>query len=182
MPARTRILPALLLLCCSPLAARAQFTGPKPPPPTQTPKLQPPAPPSNPALEQIPASSYADPCELNAMKVDFDTCYAEQLRMTDQDLSRFYRAALLSFEQDIADAHKRSDSNQIGYDATALADLKATQAEWTKYRDLQCAAAGQQFQGGSIQPIVVNKCMIFVTRHRIDEIRAAYEIGGRKLD
>jgi len=181
MPARTHILPALLLLCCSPLAARAQFTGPKPPPPTQAPKPQL-APPSNPALEQIPASSYPDPCELNATKVDFDTCYAEQLRMTDQDLSRLYRAALLAFQQDIADDHKRSDATGVNNDATALADLKATQAEWTKYRDLQCAAAGQQFQGGSIQPIVVNKCMIFVTRHRIDEIRAAYEIGGRKLD
>jgi uncharacterized protein YecT (DUF1311 family) len=173
MPARTRILSALLLLCCSPVAARAQFTGPKTPPPTQAP---------NPALQQIPASSYPDPCELNAMKVDFDSCYAEQLRMTDQDLSRLYRAALLAFEQDIADAHKRSDASQVSYDATALANLKATQTEWTKYRDLQCAAAGQQFQGGSIQPIVINKCMIFVTRHRIDEIRAAYEIGGRKLD
>lgn len=179
MPARTRILPVLLLLCCSPLAAPAQFSGPKPAPPA---KQQPPAPPVNPALEQIPVSTYPDPCELNAMKVDFDTCYADQFRLTDQDLNRLYRAAIIAFDSDIADAQKRSDTSQIAYDSTALADLKATQTEWAKYRNLQCTAAGQQFQGGSIQPIVIDKCMIFVARHRIDEIRAAYEIGGRKLE
>ncbi len=77
---------------------------------------------------------------------------------------------------------KRSDQGQLQYDATAIGDLKAAQTAWTKYRDLQCLAAGQQLQGGSIQPIVVNKCMILVTRHRIDEMRAAYEIGGRNLE
>jgi uncharacterized protein YecT (DUF1311 family) len=182
MAALHRILPALLLLICSPLPARAQFSGPKPQPPAKAPKPQLPAPPVNPALEQIPPSTYPDPCELNAMKVDFDTCYADQLRLTDQNLNRLYRAAILAFESDSTDAQKRSDSSQVAYDSTALAGLKATQAEWAKYRDLQCTAAGQQFQGGSIQPIVIDKCMIFVARHRIDEIRAAYEIGGRKLE
>jgi len=178
MPTRHLILPALLLLCCSPLAL-AQFTGPNP--------IPRPAPPP-PRLVLIPspaetlASPYADPCLANAAKVDFDTCYGDQFKLSDQDLNRIYRNALLAFEVDIADAQKRSDLGQLGYDSTAVADLKAAQAAWVKYRDTQCEAAGQQFQGGSIQPIVVNKCMILVTLHRIDEIRAAYQIGGRKLD
>ena len=176
MSARRRILPALLL-ACSPLAG-AQFSNPVPHPP--------PPPPPRPVLIPAPPLSAAgtpwvDPCEAQAATVSFDTCYAAQFKQVDQDLNHLYRAALLAFEQDIADAHRRSDSSQLAYDSTALFDLKAAQEEWSKYRDLQCRAAGQQFQGGSIQPIVVNRCLILLTRERMDDIRTAYEIGGRKL-
>jgi uncharacterized protein YecT (DUF1311 family) len=178
MSARRRLLPALLLLACSPLAVRAQFSNPVPHPPPPPP----PHPVPIPSPAQTLASPYADPCEAQAATVDFDTCYAGQFKQVDQDLNRLYRSALLAFEQDIADAHRRSDSGQLSFDSTALFDLRAAQTEWTKYRDLQCRAAGQQFQGGSIQPIVVNKCMILLTLQRIDDLRSAYEIGGRKLD
>jgi uncharacterized protein YecT (DUF1311 family) len=172
MPASHRIPLALLLLCCAALDAPTQNPAPAAKP-AQTPKA-----PTQPA----PAAEYTDPCAANAMQVDFDTCYADQFKLTDQDLNHLYRNTLLAFEADIADAQKRSDQGQLSYDATAIGNLKAAQAEWVKYRDLHCRAAGQQLQGGSIQPIVVNKCMILVTRHRIDEIRAAYEIGGRNLE
>jgi uncharacterized protein YecT (DUF1311 family) len=175
---QNHILPALVLLCCCSLA-RAQFTGPNPAP-------KPPEPPPHLVLIPNPthtlASPYADPCEANAATVNFDSCYADQFKLADQDVNRLYRNAILAFESDIADAHKRSDQGQLRYDSTALFDLKSAQDAWTHYRDLQCHAAGQQFQGGSIQPIVVNKCLILVTLHRIDEIRAAYEIGGRSLE
>lgn len=175
MPHRIRTLTVFCLLVCASLIAQ---NPPSPPAKTTAPKtVQPQATPAQP-----PAPEYTDPCAANAMTVDFDTCYADQFKLTDQDLNRLYRNALLAFEADIADANKRSDQGQLQYDATAIADLKAAQTAWTKYRDLQCLAAGQQLQGGSIQPIVVNKCMILVTRHRIDEMRAAYEIGGRNLE
>lgn len=159
MPALYPILSALLLAS---LAAGAQTSNPAPDP-----------------AASAHSSPYTDPCAANAATVDFDTCYANQFKLIDQDLNHIYRAALLAFNNEAAAARKRSDSGQLTYELTAIADLKAAQAEWIKYRDLECRAAGQQLQGGSIQPIVVNKCMILVTRHRIDEIRAAYEIGGR---
>ncbi|HEX4311769.1 MAG TPA: lysozyme inhibitor LprI family protein [Acidobacteriaceae bacterium] len=183
MTATRCILPALLLLIWPPLAI-AQFGGPRPvlPPPPKPVQVPVPSPATQKALALLPSVTYDDPCEANAMKVDFDTCYAEQFMQVDQDLNRLYRGAILAFEADIADAHKRSDAGQLTYDSTAIGSLKATQAEWAKYRDLECRAAGQQLQGGSIQPIVINRCMILVTRHRIDEIRAAYEIGGRSIE
>lgn len=173
MPRRTRIPTVLLLLCCAAIVAPAQNA-----PQTTAPK------PAQPSASSAPplAPEYTDPCAANATTVDFDTCYADQFKLTDQDLNHLYRNTVLAFEADIADAQKRSDQSQLTYDATAIADLKAAQAQWVKYRDLECRAAGQQLQGGSIQPIIVNKCMILVTRHRIDEIRAAYEIGGRNLE
>jgi uncharacterized protein YecT (DUF1311 family) len=187
MPSIDRILPALLLLCWIPLTSSSQNPAPTQTPGAPTSKTQ--APPAKTQATQAPnpaqpgaAPAYTDPCAANAMTVDFDTCYANLFKLTDQDLNHLYRNTLLAFEADIADAYKRSDQGQLRYDAAAIGDLKAAQAAWIKYRDLQCRAAGQQLQGGSIQPIVVNKCMILVTRHRIDEIRAAYEIGGRNLE
>lgn len=177
----TRILIALLLLCPSPLA-RAQFTGPKTPTPPPPKQVVIPPPQGQAANAQPTPEAWSDPCEANAATVNFDTCYADLNRTTDQLLNSLYRNAILAFEADIADAHKRSDQSQLSYDSTALFDLKAAQDQWTKYRDLQCRAAGQQLQGGSIQPIVIDKCLILVTHHRIDEIRAAYEIGGRNLE
>jgi len=171
---------AILLLCWSPLV-RAQFTGPKAPPSPPPKRVVIPGL-ENPGANQAAPGSWTDPCEANAATVDFDTCYAQQQRVADDDLNHLYRNAIQAFEADIADAHKRSDQGQLSYDSTALFDLKAAQGEWTKYRDLECRAAGQQFQGGSIQPIVINKCLILVTHHRIDELRAAYEIGGRNLE
>jgi uncharacterized protein YecT (DUF1311 family) len=180
MPHRTRIPTALLLFCGATLIAAAQkpTAEQKAPPKTTAAKTVRQS--ASPA--QAPAPEYTDPCAAHATTVDFDTCYADQVKLTDQDLNHIYRSALLAFEADIADANERGDQSQLSYDATAIADLKAAQTAWTQYRDLQCRAAGQQLQGGSIAPIVVNKCMILVTRHRIDDIRAAYEIGGRTLE
>ncbi len=175
MPLRTRIPTAVLLLISASLIAQNPSS---PAPKTTAPKtVQSPDIPAQPA-----APEYTDPCAAHATTVDFDTCYADQFKLTDQDLNHLYRNALLAFEADIADAHQRNDQSQLDYDAAAIGDLKASQAAWVRYRDLHCLAAGQQLQGGSIQPIVVNKCMILVTRHRIDEMRAAYEIGGRNLE
>ena len=183
MLARTRILSACLL-CCTPLIAQKPAPTQKPTP-ALVPGANPPAQTARPAPSAptpSPAPESTDPCEAHATTVDFDTCYADQFRLTDQDLNHLYRNTLLAFNADIADAHKRHDPGQLSYDATAIGDLRAAQDAWVKYRDLECRAAGQQLQGGSIQPIVVNKCLILVTRHRIDEIRAAYEIGGRNLE
>jgi uncharacterized protein YecT (DUF1311 family) len=178
MPLRNHITAALLLVCSAALIGQNSATAPAPASKQTAPRAgQPQAAPA-----PAPAPEYSDPCEARAMTVDFDTCYADQFKLTDQDLNRLYRNALTAFESDVADAHKRGDESQLSYDAAAIGDLRAAQSAWTRYRDLECRAAGQQLQGGSIQPIVVNKCMILVTRHRIDEIRAAYEIGGRNLE
>jgi uncharacterized protein YecT (DUF1311 family) len=98
------------------------------------------------------------------------------------NLNHLYRAALVVLEHELDDALKRSAKDEAGYANNAIDDLKSAQAAWVKYRDLQCRAAGQQYQGGSIQPLVVNQCLTLVTEHRIEEIKEAYEIGGRKLE
>lgn len=111
-----------------------------------------------------------------------DACYADAFKSADQELNHIYRAALVALEKDLDDAHTKADKDHARFDTTAIADLKDAQAAWVKYRDLHCSAAGQQFQGGTIEPMIVSRCMILTTRHRIDDIEEAYEIGGRKLE
>ena len=64
----------------------------------------------------------------------------------------------------------------------AIDELKAAETAWIKYRDLQCEAAGQQYEGGTIRLSVENMCMSMTTEHRIQEIKQAYEDGERKLE
>jgi uncharacterized protein YecT (DUF1311 family) len=123
-----------------------------------------------------------DPCAAITTMADFNICYAEEFKKEDMNLNHLYRAALVVLEHELDDALKRSAKDEAGYANNAIDDLKSAQAAWVKYRDLQCRAAGQQYQGGSIQPLVVNQCLTLVTEHRIEEIKEAYEIGGRKLE
>jgi uncharacterized protein YecT (DUF1311 family) len=123
-----------------------------------------------------------DACAAITSMANFDTCYAEQFKKEDLRLNHLYRAALVVLQQQLEDSQKRSAKDEVGYASSAIEDLKAAQAAWVKYRDLHCRAAGQQYQGGSIEPLVVNQCMSLVTMHRIEEIREAYEIGDRKLE
>lgn len=132
-----------------------------------------------------PRSAHAqtpDPCAASITQLDMDTCYAQQFKDADLNLNHIYRAALVALEKELDEAHKRSANDELASDSAAILDLKAAQDAWIKYRDLHCKAAGQQVQGGSIQPTVISQCMTLVTNHRVEEIRAAYEIGGRKLE
>jgi uncharacterized protein YecT (DUF1311 family) len=161
------IVGGLLLLCGAPAMAQTQL------PQSATPQ--------NPVMQAPPAEPI-DPCLATLDQPNSDACYATEFKSADQDLNHIYRAALLALEKDLDDAHAKADNDHVAFDTTAIADLKDAQAAWVKYRDLHCSAAGQQFQGGTIEPAIIARCMTVTTRHRIDDIEEAYEIGGRKLE
>jgi uncharacterized protein YecT (DUF1311 family) len=180
-PAGTLIGVATLLLCCSTLAIRAQGSGQD--------SVQKVGQSPGQRLEQKPepgaeqgAGPNRDLCAAITSMADFKVCYAEEFRKEDMNLNHIYRQGLVVLEHELDDALKRSANDEAGSVNDAIEELKSAQAAWVKYRDLQCRAAGQQYQGGTIQPLVVNQCLILVTMHRIEEIQQAYEIGGRKLE
>jgi uncharacterized protein YecT (DUF1311 family) len=207
MPLVTKIVAGLLLVCAFCLTGRSQSAPSSSPQsqqgsasqsapaatpqspaqsmpgaaPQPVPGVTPGANPLVPGAQTQPAAP-VDLCAPLAGQPGFDECYYEEFKTLDQDVNHMYRAALLFFEKEIDDAHKRSDNDQLSYDATAIGDLKAAQTAWTKYRDLHCSAAGQQLQGGLLEPSAVTRCMIQLTQHRIEEMQQAYEIGGRKLE
>jgi uncharacterized protein YecT (DUF1311 family) len=49
-------------------------------------------------------------------------------------------------------------------------ELRNAQRDWMKKRDATCRRAGEQYEGGSLQPQVENECLLARTRKRIDEL------------
>lgn len=79
-------------------------------------------------------------------------------------------------------AEKRSYQRQIQYEKTAVESLKQAERAWLTYRHLQCRAAGQQYEGGSMRLMIESQCLTTLTDHRIADLKSIYEDGDRKLD
>jgi uncharacterized protein YecT (DUF1311 family) len=119
-----------------------------------------------PATAHAQNTSSADPCAKAVSQVDMNACYNGEYKKADARLNSIYRKALASLQSS----------------KTALVDLKAAEFAWIKYRDAHCQAAGKQYEGGSIRPMIESQCMQLVTQHRIEEIKQAYENGDIKLE
>ena len=125
-------------------------------------------------------STKTDPCEKAASQADMNECYGKEYQKDDARLNRVYHKAMENLQHDLAQAG--SDQAQKQSAQTAIDDLKGAELAWIKYRDLQCEAASQQYQGGTMASMIHSICMSMATEHRIDEIKQAYENGDRKLE
>jgi uncharacterized protein YecT (DUF1311 family) len=62
------------------------------------------------------------------------------------------------------------------YQETALQRLKAAQLAWDRYRDAECDAREQQFEGGSIAPSVRSGCVKELSDRRAEDLKKTYAI------
>lgn len=108
------------------------------------------------------------PCDAAATQLDLNQCYGQQFKNADAHLNKIYSSLV-----------KQLQSVKNG---TAVQKLQAAEKAWIRYRDLHCEAARFEFEGGSMSPMVWAQCMAMTTQHRIEEIKAAYETGERKLE
>jgi len=122
----------------------------------------------------------ADPCEKATSQADMNECYGQEYQKADAHLNRVYRKAMDYLQHDLAQAGSDQSLKQLAQ--ASIDDLKAAEVAWIKYRDLQCEAARQQYQGGTMSSMIHSICMEMATEHRIDEIKQAYENGERKLE
>lgn len=53
--------------------------------------------------------------------------------------------------------------------------LRETQRAWLKYRDLAAKSAGAQYEGGSIQPLIIHTTMSDMTDYRTKQIKSLIE-------
>jgi uncharacterized protein YecT (DUF1311 family) len=100
--------------------------------------------------------------------IEINTCYAAELEITDGNYVKLARAlgALLR----PGDEAKDGASTRIPFD-----DAETT---WHTYRDQACVAAGDQYAGGTIRPMIEIGCRITITRHHMDELWAVYSDVG----
>jgi uncharacterized protein YecT (DUF1311 family) len=54
--------------------------------------------------------------------------------------------------------------------AANRAVVDSSQVAWQRYRDLACRAAAAEYEGGSMQPVVVLSCLTDLTRERIRQL------------
>ena len=107
-----------------------------------------------------PLAQPSDPC-LGPTTAEMRACTAERLRAAEKEMQRYLEAARQS--------------------ARPPSALDSAQAAWTGYRDLACRAAGGQFEGGSLQPVVILDCRLRLTRERTLELWRAYLAESSEL-
>jgi uncharacterized protein YecT (DUF1311 family) len=92
-------------------------------------------------------------------------CYGEQYKKADVQLNTVYGDLIKRFSAGSSEDQKLNETIQR---------LKSAQRAWLTYRDLHCSIARDQYEGGSMAPMVWSMCMETVTQHRIEELNAAY--------
>jgi uncharacterized protein YecT (DUF1311 family) len=122
------------------------------------------------------------PCTSAKTQIEMNQCYEDQFRKTEARLNAVYGKLMDSMEKRFSEASQAKDEDQQRYEDNAIKELKAAQTAWFQYRDLHCAAASHQFEGGSISPMVFAVCMSTTTEDRISELKQAYESDDLKLE
>jgi uncharacterized protein YecT (DUF1311 family) len=92
----------------------------------------------------------------------------------DQRLNVLYKRVESFFDRQLKSAREGKDAAQAKYEEDGLKDLRAAARAWISYRDAQCEAARQRFEGGTMAPIIYSGCMWRATEHRIQELQDAY--------
>lgn len=135
---------------------------------------------STPALAQT--QPVGNPCNDPPSQLQMNRCAAFEHRQADDHLNKVYAKAIEYMTNDQVRAEKRGDQRQIEYETTAIDSLGQAQRAWLTYRDIQCKAAGQQYEGGSIRPMIESRCLTTLTEHRIAELKTVYEDPDRVLE
>ena len=105
------------------------------------------------SLAGAASAQQADPCK-GPTTAEMRRCASDALRGAEQEMLRYLDAA-----------------RALARPVSALEDA---QASWMRYRDHACRAAGGQFDGGSLQPVVVLDCRLRLTHERTRELWRAY--------
>ncbi|MDE1994746.1 MAG: DUF1311 domain-containing protein [Rhizobiaceae bacterium] len=103
-------------------------------------------------------------CSNAQVQTEMNYCSEKDFDAADKALNVQYkktRAAMQSVDGDLEEDQRGAEQ----------ALLKAQRA-WVDYRDGECLAEGYQYEGGSMQPMVISGCKATLTRARTKELKA----------
>ena len=103
---------------------------------------------------------------VSALAQDIENCDGS----TDE-MSVCLSAILKRVEAGLKDVYQRTLKT---IDSRDLRNLKVAQTRWIAYRDADCKAEYERFDGGSGGPNALAACKIGLTRRRINDLVAAY--------
>ena len=107
------------------------------------------------AVAAAPAG--AQNCANPQTQLEMNDCARIEHQDADRELNAVYKQARARLSKD---------------GATALRDA---QGAWITFRDKACVAEGSQYEGGSIQPLIVTSCLARLTRERTAGLRILLE-------
>lgn len=117
-----------------------------------------------------------DPCPESKTEADRNSCWDQLAAKAQGEVT-----ALYSKIQGLIRAKITKEQGPLkAYQETALAKLRAAQTAWARYRDAQCDASEQQFEGGSIAPSVRSGCVKELSEQRIQDLQKTYAIYLRE--
>jgi uncharacterized protein YecT (DUF1311 family) len=117
------------------------------------------------------AAPPADPCPEATTDEVKTRCWDDLAQKADANLTALYQKIEKAIRAKIADQSSVKDHEQ-----GALEKLKAAQLAWKHYRDAQCAAEEQQYDGGTIAPSVHAGCVKELSDRRRDQLQKNYAL------
>jgi uncharacterized protein YecT (DUF1311 family) len=97
------------------------------------------------------------PCKTDATTPDLANCLWNAWTAEDKNLNAYYKTVSKHVEGD------------------ELKDLRRAENAWITYRDLNCTAEKELYDGGTAVGPVYNACMEAMTRHRLAELKTMYD-------
>lgn len=96
------------------------------------------------------------PCQGPSTTADEASCFDTAFKKADAELNKYYR---------------RVETLETNDDLT---NLKNAQRLWIQFRDANCKAEYDLYEGGSAGPTVKLACLEAMTRHRMEELETMY--------
>jgi uncharacterized protein YecT (DUF1311 family) len=100
-------------------------------------------------------------CSDPQTQADMNQCAARDANEADAGLNLIWKEVVASYEK----MDRDSGSNE------GVKRLRAAQRAWMAFRDAECAVAGYEALGGSMESMLVSGCVAQLTKRRAAELR-----------
>ncbi|HCJ72708.1 MAG TPA: urease-associated protein, partial [Agrobacterium sp.] len=111
----------------------------------------------------MPVAAQEPNCKEPQTQADMTICAGKDYEKADKELNVAYqKLRKLLIERD-----KAADADGKG----ATDALVTAQRAWVAFRDANCALAGFQARGGSMEPMLISSCLAETSGKRAEELR-----------
>ena len=100
-------------------------------------------------------------CDGDLTQTELNICSAKEYKDADKVLNQTYNSYLSKLN------------------AKEKKQFKAVQLNWIKYKESDCKYLASGYEGGSIQPLVINSCLTDKTKIRTEELKMYLEEVSR---
>lgn len=115
-----------------------------------------------------PAAAQTEPdCKAPETQADMTICAGKDHEKADKQLNVEYQ----KLRKLLTERDKTADADGKG----ATDALVTAQRAWVAFRDANCALAGFQARGGSMEPMLIASCLTDMSSKRADELRQLSE-------